>query len=76
MMGIVCDADHKPLYYDENAEDFTIQNGIFVCKNKTVFDLTNERLINSTGNDLPYYKKKTDIEVAEYRRKKAERLAQ
>lgn len=55
MMGIVCDSDHKPLHYDPDATDYTITNGIMVCKNKTVFDLTNERLINNTGNDLPYY---------------------
>ena len=36
MMGVVCDADHKPLYYDHNAKDFTIPNGILVAKNKSV----------------------------------------
>ena len=41
MMGIVCDSDHKPIMYDSNAKDFTINNGIVVAKNKTVFDLTN-----------------------------------
>jgi 3'-phosphoadenosine 5'-phosphosulfate (PAPS) 3'-phosphatase len=45
MMGVVCDADHKPLYYDHNAKDFTIPNGILVAKNKSVFELTNSRLI-------------------------------
>jgi len=55
MMGIVCDSDHKPLYYDHEATDYTIKNGIMVSKNKTVFDLTNERLINSSGEDLPYF---------------------
>lgn len=45
MMGIVCDSDHKPLYYDEDAKDFTIYNGILIAKNKTVFDLANMRLI-------------------------------
>ncbi len=41
MMGIVCDSDHKPLIYDHTLKDYTITNGIFVSKNKTVFDLTN-----------------------------------
>jgi hypothetical protein len=49
MMGIVCDSDHKPLYYDDKAKDFTIKNGIVVAKNKTVFDITNHRLIENTG---------------------------
>jgi len=70
MMGIVCDSDHKPLFYDHMAKDFTIQNGIMVSKNKTVFDLTNERLMQNTGYDLPYYQKKTNREVEEYRRAK------
>lgn len=75
MMGIVCDSDHKPLFYDHTAKDFTIQNGIMVSKNKTVFDLTNERLMQNTGHDLPYYQKKTNREVEEYRRAKELRLA-
>ena len=41
MMGIVCDSDHKPLIYNPKASDFTIPIGIFVCKNKKVFDLCN-----------------------------------
>jgi 3'-phosphoadenosine 5'-phosphosulfate (PAPS) 3'-phosphatase len=71
MMGIVCDSDHKPLIYDHTLKDFTIKNGIFVSKNKTVFDLTNQRLLSNTGNDLPYYQARTLLEVAEYRKNKA-----
>jgi 3'-phosphoadenosine 5'-phosphosulfate (PAPS) 3'-phosphatase len=71
MMGIVCDSDHKPLIYDHTLQDFTIKNGIFVSKNKTVFDLTNQRLLSNTGNDLPYYQARTLLEVAEYRKNKA-----
>jgi len=41
MMGIVCDSDHKPTYYDENATDFTMYNGLVVAKNRFVFDLVN-----------------------------------
>jgi hypothetical protein len=41
MMGIICDSDHKPLIYDPRAEDYTIPYGIFVCKNKKVFEVTN-----------------------------------
>lgn len=55
MMGIVCDSNHKPLIYDHTLKDFTIKNGIFVSKNKKVFDLTNQRLYEQTGNDLPFY---------------------
>lgn len=55
MMGIVCDSDHKPLYYDHEATDYTINNGIVVAKNKKVFDLTNQRLVSTTGHDLSHY---------------------
>jgi 3'-phosphoadenosine 5'-phosphosulfate (PAPS) 3'-phosphatase len=55
MMGVVCDSDHKPLYYDEKALDFTIYNGIIVAKNRFVFDLINQRLIEDTGLDLPHF---------------------
>jgi len=45
MMGVVCDANHKPLIYDHTLEDYTINEGIVVAKNKIVFDVANERLI-------------------------------
>jgi fructose-1,6-bisphosphatase/inositol monophosphatase family enzyme len=45
MMGIVCDANHKPLIYDHTLKDPTIYAGIVVAKNKKVFDTANERII-------------------------------
>lgn len=73
MMGIVCDSDHKPLYYDDKAKDYTIKNGIIVAKNKTVFDLTNHRLIENTGYDMPYFMKKVKKEAEEYKAMKAKK---
>ena len=55
MMGVVCDAYHKPLIYDPDAEDFTVPDGIVIAKNKKVFDTANERLANETGQDLAYF---------------------
>jgi len=71
MMGVVCDANHKPLIYDHTAKDFTIDQGIVIAKNKKIFDVVHERLIQSSGHDLSYFHRKAQIEVAEYRRKKA-----
>jgi len=68
MMGVVCDANHKPLEYDHTADDFTINQGIIISKNKKVFDTAIERLADNTGNDLNYFHEKTLTEVAEYRR--------
>ena len=70
MMGVVCNANHKPLIYDHTLDDFTIQEGIVVAKNRKVFDVGNERLIQNTGFDLPHYQKKAHIETAEYRLQK------
>jgi len=70
-MGIVCDAYHKPIFYDHTLDDYTVSNGIIITKNKKIFEIINERLINSTGNDMPYYHQKTIVEVEEYRRQKA-----
>jgi hypothetical protein len=75
MMGIVCDSDHKPLIYDPKASDYTIPNGIFVCKNKKVFDVTNSRMIERSGKDLPTFQAQMNEENKEYLRKKKERLA-
>ena len=76
MMGVVCDANHKPLEYDHKADDFTIKEGIVISKNKKVFDTAIDRLVTNSGHDLSYFHEKTLSEVAEYRRQKAERLRQ
>ena len=68
MMGVVCDANHKPLEYDHTATDFTIKQGIVISKNKKVFDTAIDRLVSNTGHDLGYFHEKTLGEVAEYRR--------
>lgn len=71
MMGVVCDANHKPLIYDHTLEDYTVNEGIVVAKNKIVFDVANERLIQNTGYDLPYYREKAHEETRKYREEKA-----
>ena len=71
MMGVICDANHKPLIYDHTKDDFTIQEGIVISKNKKVFDTAEERLLQNTNHDLAYFHRKTLEEVAEYKRKKA-----
>ena len=68
MMGVVCDANHKPLEYDHLADDYTITQGIVISKNKKVFDTAIDRLVSRTGHDLSFYHEKTLKEVAEYRR--------
>lgn len=75
MMGVVCDANHKPLIYDHTLADYTIQQGIMVAKNKKAFDVANERLIQNTGRDMPHFHAMAQAEAAEYQRKKAARLA-
>ena len=75
MMGVVCDANHKPLEYDHTADDFTIRQGIVISKNKKVFDTATERLAAHTGHDLSYFHEQTLREVAEYKKQKAMRAA-
>jgi 3'-phosphoadenosine 5'-phosphosulfate (PAPS) 3'-phosphatase len=38
-MGIVTDANSRPLIYDHTKENFTIREGIVIAKNKKVFDV-------------------------------------
>ena len=76
MMGVVCDANHKPLEYDHTADDFTIRQGIVISKNKKVFDTAIDRLVQNTGHDLSYFHEKTLKEVADYKRQKAARASQ
>ena len=55
MMGVVCDANHKPLIYDHTRDDFTVDGGIVISKNRKVFDCAIERLYRETGKDLSYF---------------------
>ena len=75
MKAIVCDSDHKPLIYNSKATDYTIPNGIFVCKNKKVFDICNQRLIENAGKDLPTLQAQMNLETEERRKKRAAEAA-
>ena len=68
MMGVVCDAENKPLIYDATSKDFAIREGIVISKNMKVFETVHERLEEKTGHRLPHFHKKTLNEAAEYRR--------
>jgi len=67
MMGIVVSADNKPLIYDPDLEDYTVNEGIVIAKNKKVFDTACNRIKEATGHDMKYFQEKTQIETAEYR---------
>lgn len=49
--GIVTDAFQRPISYDPN-ESFTLKNGIIAAKNKSVFDICNNRIEQVTGMSL------------------------
>lgn len=68
MMGVVCDANNRPLIYDHTKTSFTIKEGILVHKNKRVHECVNHRLMEATGKTMSYFHEKTLEEVAEYKR--------
>lgn len=43
-MGIVTDANSRPIIYDDTKDNFTIREGIIVAKNKKVFDVIHKRV--------------------------------
>lgn len=54
-MGVVTDANSKPLIYDHTKDNFTIKEGIIVAKNKKVYDLAKHRIestLNRTISDV------------------------
>lgn len=55
MMGLCVSASHTPHIYDETLDDYTVNSGIVIAKNKKVFDTMNHRLYKSTGKDLAYF---------------------
>jgi 3'-phosphoadenosine 5'-phosphosulfate (PAPS) 3'-phosphatase len=38
-MGVVTDANSKPIIYDHTKSNFTIREGIIVAKNRKVYDV-------------------------------------
>lgn len=43
-MGIVTDANQKPLIYDHTKDNFTIKEGIIIAKNKKAYDSCKGRI--------------------------------
>ena len=44
-MGIVTDANSRPIIYDHTKDNYTIREGIIVAKNKKVYDLVQKRVL-------------------------------
>lgn len=51
-MGIVTDANSRPLIYDDSKENFTIREGIIVAKSKKAFDVCTERIEQTLGRPI------------------------
>jgi len=49
MMGVVTDANRKPLLYDHTRSNFTIREGIIIAKNKKVYQVCENRILNTLG---------------------------
>ena len=64
-MGIVADADSRPLIYDHTKDNYTIREGIVVAKNKKVYDVSKERIEQTLGKSISQLHK----EIAEEARK-------
>jgi hypothetical protein len=67
-MGIVTDANSRPLIYDHTKDNYTIREGIIVAKNKKVFDVCKKRIETTLGRSIPSIHK----EIAEEARKARE----
>lgn len=51
-MGIVTDANQRPLIYDHTKDNYTIREGIIVAKSKKAFDVCKERIETSLGKTI------------------------
>jgi hypothetical protein len=54
-MGIVTDANRRPIIYDHTKTNFTVKEGIIIAKNKRVYDISHKRVeekFNRTINDI------------------------
>ena len=69
-MGIVTDANSRPLLYDHNKDNFTIREGIIVAKNKKVFDVAKERIEGTLNKSIPSIHKEIAEEAKKAREKR------
>lgn len=53
MMGVVTDANKKPLVYDHTKTNFTIREGIIISKNKNVYNICENRISKGVGSTIP-----------------------
>ena len=76
-MGICVSASGEPLVYDhtDTSNGYTVQGGIIITKNMLVYNTVRNRLLTNLGMTLEQFSGEVLADVAEYRRKKAERLA-
>lgn len=51
-MGIVTDANSKPIVYNEEAKSYTIREGIFIAKNRKVYDVCRNRVQSALGKTI------------------------
>ncbi len=70
-MGIVSDANSKPLIYDHTKDNFTIREGIIVAKNKKVFSLCKDRIEGAMDRTIPDIHKEIAAEAAMARAKRS-----
>jgi hypothetical protein len=68
-MGILTDANSRPLLYDHTKDNYTIREGIIVAKNKKVFDVCKDRIETTLKRSIPSIHK----EIAEEARKAREK---
>ena len=61
-MGIVTDANSRPLIYDHTKGDFTIREGIIVAKNKKAFDVCKKRIETTLGKSIGEVQKQVLVE--------------
>jgi 3'-phosphoadenosine 5'-phosphosulfate (PAPS) 3'-phosphatase len=53
MMGVVTDANRKPIVYDHKQTNYTIREGIIIAKNKKVYEVCEKRILKGVGSTIP-----------------------
>jgi hypothetical protein len=52
-MGVVTDANQRPIIYDHTKSNYTIREGIIMAKNKKVYDVCASRILKNLNRDIP-----------------------
>ena len=63
-MGVCVDANGKPLIYDHERSDYTVEEGIIIAKNVKVYNIVRDRCMKNLGMSVDQFYQEVRLDLA------------